>query len=54
MLDNHDYAVEKLKGFLKKLPKHEYNRALEVACGTGILTRDLLSKYYDAVDMFDH
>ena len=36
-----------------KLTHHKYTRALEVACGRGLLTRDLLSKKYKYVDMFD-
>ena len=30
-----------------------HTRALEVACGSGTLTRDLLSSKYDGVDLFD-
>ena len=38
---------------LDRLPKHKYTRALEVACSQGLLTKDLLSKKYGEVVMFD-
>ena len=44
MEDNHDLAIEVLSSFIKKLQNHKKNRALEVACGSGILARDFLSK----------
>ena len=49
----HKSAVEFMNGFLKKLPNHQYNRALKVACGDGRLTMDMLGKIYTKVDMFD-
>ena len=42
-----------MKSFLSLLIFHENIRALEVACGDGRLTRDLLSEIYTEVDMFD-
>jgi len=44
MKENHDLAIETLSSFFKKLHNHKKNRALEVACGSGILARDFLSK----------
>ena len=49
----HGRSVEEIEEFLRKLTHHKYSRALEVACGRGLLTRDLLSKKYKSVDMFD-
>ena len=53
MVDNHPEAVKQLKMFLQKLPNHRSYRAIEVACGDGRLTRDLLSGYYQKIIMFD-
>ena len=53
MDENHPNAVEQLKKLLGLLPNHKYTRALEVACGRGLLTKDLLSTWYAEVDMFD-
>ena len=53
MNDCHSLAVEWMKSFLNQLIFHENIRALEVACGNGCLTRDLLSEMYAEVDMFD-
>ena len=50
---NHDQAIEALNEFLLKNPNLKYKRALDVGCGGGLLTIDLLSKYYKAIDMFD-
>ena len=49
----HDPSVGEIGEFLKKLSNHKYSRALEVACGRGLLTKDLLSQKYQFVDMFD-
>ena len=49
----HEQAVDWMKSFIESLPHHQYTRALEVACGDGRLTRDLLSKMYAEVDLFD-
>ena len=38
---------------MSQLIGHSYYRALEVACGQGKLTKDLLDEKYDQVDMFD-
>jgi len=45
--------VKQLRLFIRSLRNHKYNRALEVACGQGLLTKDLLSKLYKYIDMFD-
>ena len=49
----HDPSVRVIEKFLKRLKNHKYSRALEVACGRGLLTKDLLSEKYEAVDFFD-
>ena len=49
----HDSSVREIEELLKKLSSHKYSRALEVACGRGLLTKDLLSKKYEEVDFFD-
>ena len=49
----HPASVQMLEGFLKSLGELDRKRALEVACGDGRLTRDLLAKWYEEVDMFD-
>ena len=47
MKENHAQAIETLRSFINKLHNHKKNRALEVACGSGILARDFLSKLYN-------
>ena len=48
----HDPSVQEIEKFLKKLSNHKYSRALEIACGRGLLTKDLLSENYEYVDFF--
>ena len=53
MNENNKEAIELMEKFLHKLPNHRYDRAIDVACGAGHLTLDLLSKNYKNIDMFD-
>ena len=50
MLENHDEAVEYIEDFIGKLVNHKYMKCLEAACGSGLLTRDLLARKYDSID----
>ena len=45
--------MEELRRFVDGLEDHHRSRALEVACGSGVLTVDLIAEKYDLVDMFD-
>ena len=42
-----------LRAFLKKLPGLDDTRVLEVACGDGCLTKDLLHEWFKKIDLFD-
>ena len=37
----------------KYLPEIHRERALDIACGIGNLTRDCLTNWFDKIDMFD-
>ena len=49
----HKQSVSIIKAFVASLSRHQTGRALEVACGDGRLTCDLLADVYEAVDLFD-
>ena len=42
-----------MKGIMRQIPDLKKERALEVACGDGRLSKDLLSQMFTYVDMFD-
>ena len=53
MADNHPKACNFVKDFLGWYPGHRRKRAIDVGCGPGYFTRDVLSKIYNQVDMID-
>jgi len=54
MEDQHPLAYKTLSVFLQKyFGDKKCERALEVGCGGGILTRDVLHKFYKKIDLFD-
>ena len=53
MQENHEDANKQLSEFFDLLPNMKFNRALDVCCGDGILTIDLLHDKFKAIDMFD-
>jgi len=53
MEDNHSSACKYIELFLSGHSAHVRGAALDVGCGSGRLTLDVLSKRYDLVDMFD-
>ena len=46
-------ANDYLKDFLAELPELYFDRAVEVACGNGHVTRDVLLERYREVYLFD-
>ena len=53
MRRNNPNRIEAMEAFLLKIPNLAYGRALEVGCGRGHLTMDLLQNVYKYIDMFD-
>ena len=49
----HGPSVTIIEALLKKLPGLDLTRALEVACGDGRLSKDLLQKWFKKIDLFD-
>lgn len=49
----HSASVKILDKFLKSLGKIDKSCVLEVACGDGRLSKDLLSSWFEEIDMFD-
>ena len=54
MKDCHRPCIDLLETFLNQLEHLDYGRALEVAAGDGMLTKDLLKNRFNAIDCFDH
>ena len=50
---NHQNCINMIKEFLKEITDIKLDRAIEVGCGEGLVTRDLLCHRYKLVDMFD-
>ena len=49
----HEEAIQQLPTVFDSIYSEKQERALEVACGSGKLTRDFLSKRYQKIDFFD-
>ena len=49
----HEESIKAMHKFVKDLPSHSYDRALDVAGGNGRFSEGLLLKLYDRVDLFD-
>ena len=53
MYENNPQAIADLETFIEGLPNHKRYRAVEVACGSGELSDELLSRHYKKVELFD-
>ena len=49
----HSRCLKIMKDFLQDCGPHNYDRALDVACGDGRLTKTMLIDYFDITDLFD-
>ena len=46
-------AIQFMRSFFEELPMKATGRAIDVGCGSGRVSKDLLVHLYDAVDAFD-
>ena len=49
----HYGRLQLMKGIMQQVADLKKDRALEVACGDGRLSKDLLSQMFTRVDLFD-
>ena len=49
----HPQSLNVLEGLIKNFPNLDRARALEAGCGDGRLSKDLLQKWFEKIDMFD-
>ena len=45
--------IQQMTSFIQELPTMQMNKALEVACGEGMVTRDILLDRFFEIDMMD-
>ena len=53
MTENNPQCIEFIKSFLNGIQPRKKDTALEIACGEGFLSAELLTKEYKQVDAFD-
>ena len=53
MKPNHADRIKLMDAIFKLVPEMSFDRALEGACGDGRLSKDLLVKKFNNVDLFD-